>query len=53
MVDLQIIRLLIKVSGIVQRVAFRPFVYTIAKNFQLTGFVTNSSEGVIIEVQGN
>ena len=43
----------IVVKGIVQGVGFRPFVYNLAKNLKLSGYVTNSSEGVVIEVQGN
>ncbi len=40
------------VNGIVQGVGFRPFVYRLAKQYQLTGFVCNSASGVEIEVEG-
>jgi hydrogenase maturation protein HypF len=40
------------VSGVVQGVGFRPFVYRLAKELQLTGYVSNSSQGVLIEVEG-
>ena len=40
------------VVGRVQGVGFRPFIYRLAKQHSLTGFVLNSPEGVIIEVQG-
>lgn len=46
------IRQRIQVNGIVQGVGFRPFVFNLARSFSLRGFVTNTSEGVIIEVQG-
>lgn len=45
-------RKLIRVEGIVQGVGFRPFIYRLAKNYKLTGYVLNDSEGVLIEVQG-
>jgi hydrogenase maturation protein HypF len=45
-------RLEIRVRGIVQGVGFRPFVYNLAKALQLTGYVLNSSAGVLIEVEG-
>jgi len=40
------------VDGIVQGVGFRPFVYNLARSENLLGFVTNTSDGVVIEVQG-
>ncbi|NWF76872.1 MAG: carbamoyltransferase HypF [Nitrospirae bacterium] len=46
-------RLKIVVKGIVQGVGFRPFVYSLAKSLNLKGFVLNSSEGVIIEIEGD
>jgi hydrogenase maturation protein HypF len=42
----------IHISGIVQGVGFRPFVYSLAKRFALTGWVRNTSAGVDIEVDG-
>jgi len=45
-------RLRLKISGVVQGVGFRPFVYITAKSFHLCGFVGNSSGGVIIEIEG-
>jgi hydrogenase maturation protein HypF len=42
----------ILIRGIVQGVGFRPFVYGMATQRQLTGWVCNSSRGVEIEVNG-
>ena len=39
----------ITVSGIVQGVGFRPFVYSLAHKLGILGHVANNSEGVIIE----
>ncbi|HNG95110.1 MAG TPA: acylphosphatase, partial [Acidobacteriota bacterium] len=41
------------VTGVVQGVGFRPFVYTCAIRNQLTGFVGNDSQGVFIEIEGS
>ncbi|MDQ7787216.1 MAG: carbamoyltransferase HypF [Thermodesulfovibrionales bacterium] len=46
------VRTKIVVKGIVQGVGFRPFVYSLAGSCQLKGFVLNSSEGVVIEIEG-
>jgi hydrogenase maturation protein HypF len=40
------------VTGVVQGVGFRPFIYNLARAHRLTGWVLNSSEGVHIEVEG-
>ncbi|HDS08724.1 MAG TPA: carbamoyltransferase HypF, partial [Firmicutes bacterium] len=45
-------RFKIKITGIVQGVGFRPFIYNLASAKSLTGFVLNNSEGVDIEIQG-
>ncbi|MGF1504355.1 MAG: carbamoyltransferase HypF, partial [Anaerolineae bacterium] len=42
----------IRVTGVVQGVGFRPFVYGIALRFGLAGHVGNDSGGVFIEVEG-
>ncbi len=42
----------IAISGIVQGVGFRPFVYSLARRHVLTGFVRNDAFGVRIEVEG-
>ena len=38
--------------GAVQGVGFRPFVYRLANELRLPGWVTNSAQGVVIEVEG-
>ncbi len=42
----------INVHGVVQGVGFRPFVYRLAHEHALTGWVLNHSGGVSIEVEG-
>ncbi len=41
------------VKGVVQGVGFRPYVYTLAEHLGLKGYVTNSTDGVIIEAEGD
>ncbi len=41
-----------RVKGLVQGVGFRPFIYRIADQFGLTGWVENRNDGVIIKVCG-
>ncbi len=45
-------RLQLRVRGAVQGVGFRPFVYRLARELDLKGFVRNSPQGVTIEVEG-
>ena len=40
------------VRGAVQGVGFRPFVYRLARELGLDGWVSNSAQGVFIEVEG-
>ncbi len=49
----QLQRLHIAVRGAVQGVGFRPFVYRLATELHLTGWVNNSTQGATIEVEGN
>lgn len=42
----------IVIKGLVQGVGFRPFVYREAKIHGLKGFVINTADGVVIEVEG-
>lgn len=45
-------RLRITIRGAVQGVGFRPFVYRLATDMSLAGWVKNSPQGVFIEVEG-
>ena len=40
------------VKGIVQGVGFRPFVFNLAESLGMSGYVTNTGAGVLIEVEG-
>ncbi len=42
----------ISIRGAVQGVGFRPFVYRLASDLRLPGWVMNSPQGVFIEVEG-
>ncbi|MEE8541618.1 MAG: acylphosphatase, partial [Desulfobacterales bacterium] len=42
----------IDVYGLVQGVGFRPFVYQLARQYQLNGSVANTSSGVTILIEG-
>ena len=45
-------RLRISIRGAVQGVGFRPFIYRLATEMNLPGWVLNSPQGVFIEVEG-
>lgn len=48
----RIVRQRIRITGVVQGVGFRPYVYATALRHGLAGFVANDSAGVLIEVEG-
>jgi hydrogenase maturation protein HypF len=50
---LQPVRKQIRVRGIVQGVGFRPFVFNLAQRLRLSGYVLNSSAGVLMELEGD
>ena len=50
--DKPIIRRRLFVTGVVQGVGFRPYVYGLATRLGLTGWVCNTSAGVIVEIEG-
>ncbi len=41
------------IKGIVQGVGFRPFIYQLAYRYHLAGYVTNTPQGVEVEVEGS
>jgi len=43
----------IKIGGIVQGVGFRPFIFQLAREYELSGWVRNQSDGVEIEATGS
>lgn len=46
-------RVQVNVEGTVQGVGFRPFVYRLARELELSGWVTNTRSGVLIEAEGD
>ncbi len=45
-------RIRIRLQGAVQGVGFRPFVYNLARELGLRGWVLNSARGLVVEVEG-
>ncbi|MGB7623243.1 MAG: acylphosphatase, partial [Terriglobia bacterium] len=45
-------RIHIVIQGAVQGVGFRPFIYRLSRAMDLPGWVSNSAQGVFIEVEG-
>lgn len=45
-------RVRVSIEGIVQGVGFRPFVHRLARRLGLGGWVANTAEGVLVEVEG-
>jgi len=43
----------LQIAGVVQGVGFRPFVYRLARECNVSGFVQNSSDGVTVEAEGS
>jgi hydrogenase maturation protein HypF len=47
-----IVRARVALGGTVQGVGFRPFVYRLATELEITGWVCNSSAGLVVEAEG-
>ncbi len=45
-------RVAVRVDGVVQGVGFRPYVFRLAEEHRLAGFVRNDTRGVVVEVEG-
>ena len=50
--DADILSADIRVTGVVQGVGFRPFIYNLAKSLGLSGYVFNDDAGVLISAEG-
>ena len=46
-------RLKIHITGLVQGVGFRPFIFRLANDRDLKGYILNDTSGVLIEVEGD
>lgn len=46
-------RVAVRVDGVVQGVGFRPYVFRLAEELGLAGFVRNDAHGVLVEVEGD
>ena len=49
---MNLIRRRIRVSGVVQGVGFRPYIYRLATEERVTGKISNDTAGVTIEIEG-
>ncbi len=52
MTTIEPVRYLLRFQGLVQGVGFRPFLFGLASQYELAGFVANTSEGVVLEIEG-
>lgn len=44
--------MLLKINGIVQGVGFRPFIHKLVGEYQLSGYIKNTPQGVELELEG-
>ncbi|NVN10019.1 carbamoyltransferase HypF [Nguyenibacter vanlangensis] len=45
-------RVQVRIGGVVQGVGFRPFIYRLARQHGLSGYVLNDGDGVLAEIEG-
>ncbi len=50
--DVSLRRINLNIQGTVQGVGFRPFIYRLAIELKLTGWIINTAEGVQIDIEG-
>ena len=48
----RMVRRRVKIAGVVQGVGFRPYVYCLAAELELSGEVANGTGGVVVEIEG-
>jgi hydrogenase maturation protein HypF len=48
----KLIRVIVEISGIVQGVGFRPFIFRMARKYNFKGYVLNDDKGVTIDAEG-
>ena len=48
----KVVRTRLTIEGIVQGVGFRPFIYNLAQQHHLKGYVLNNPQGVQVEIEG-
>lgn len=53
MSELRVVRTRVRVAGTVQGVGFRPYVYRLARELGVAGFVLNDERGVLVEAEGD
>lgn len=53
MTDRHLKSYIIKITGLVQGVGFRPFIYILAEKFNLKGWVENRNDGVLIKINAD
>ncbi|MGB9628557.1 MAG: acylphosphatase, partial [Thermodesulfobacteriota bacterium] len=45
-------RVVVEITGIVQGIGFRPFIFNLAQKHLIRGWVLNNEKGVLIDAEG-